>query len=361
MMIKSFSSHIQRKEMEAVLSCMVSEKIGPGDLNARLVQEAKEFFCVSGASAFRSPSIALKYALQCIGLEAGNSVIVSALAPFWHYQTLVDLGFAPVVVDVSADTAQMNTQAIEEAVQSGGKAILLYEPLGFLPNESFFINLGIPIIEDISQNAGSFFLKSIKDDEQSVEVKEKKRFSGSFFTYAIVGLEEKDIITAGGGALLLASKHREWVVQKNLVDRAVNTDILPDINSSLAFVQFKEFKRSEAIRKEMKELYIRSIMQGKHKTVMQSPISEDEDAVSVCYSFPVILSGNFKDVKQYALRKDIEVVLAFEGSIIAVLQDEITHCTQAQSLYLRCVLFPLYPRLGMKNAAKISKVLSTLP
>ena len=42
-MIQTFSSTIRRKEMDAVLTCMVDEKIGPGELNGRLIQAVKEF------------------------------------------------------------------------------------------------------------------------------------------------------------------------------------------------------------------------------------------------------------------------------------------------------------------------------
>ena len=68
MKIQVYSSTIRRKEMDAVLSCMVEEKTGPGELNSRLVQSVKEFFGLSGAVALRSPSLALKYALKALGV-----------------------------------------------------------------------------------------------------------------------------------------------------------------------------------------------------------------------------------------------------------------------------------------------------
>ena len=58
MKIQLYSSTIRRKEMDAVLSCMVEEKTGPGELNQKLVQFVKEFYGVSGAVALRSPSLA---------------------------------------------------------------------------------------------------------------------------------------------------------------------------------------------------------------------------------------------------------------------------------------------------------------
>ena len=61
MKIQLYSSTIRRKEMDAVLSCLVEEKTGPGELNLRLVQSVKEYFGVSGVVALRSPALALKY------------------------------------------------------------------------------------------------------------------------------------------------------------------------------------------------------------------------------------------------------------------------------------------------------------
>ena len=65
-MIQTYSTTIRRKEMDAVLTCMVDEKIGPGEMNAKLIQQIKEFIKCDGAVALRSPAIALKYALQTI-------------------------------------------------------------------------------------------------------------------------------------------------------------------------------------------------------------------------------------------------------------------------------------------------------
>ena len=60
-------------------------------------------------------------------------------------------------------------------------------------------------------------------------------------------------------------------------------------------------------------------------------------------------------------KKDIEINLAYENSIIA-LKDELSEtCIHAKSLYLRCVHIPLYPRLTHAESSKIIKVLSSLP
>lgn len=342
MIIQTFSPTIRRREMDAVLTCMVEEKLGPGELNGRLIQQVKESFGFSGAFAVRSPAIALKYALRALDMQAGSAVMISALAPAWQYSAVIELGYECIILDVSSENALITAETLEKGVQNGGRVLLLHEGLGRIPNCAALLESGIPIIEDISQNAGA-------------RIGEK--CAGTFGTFAILGLEENDILTAGGGAVLAAGQSRNWSPVRKAAESAPSTDILPDINAALAYIQLKELSRNEQIRREIYEVYIRSLMQGRHKTL----VCEVENAVEAVYSFPVVLASSFKDVKQYAAKKDIAVTAAFERSVISVFADLCAHCQQANVLSLRCALFPLYPRLGASKAQKIAKVLATLP
>ena len=350
-MIQTYSTTIRRKEMDAVLTCMVDEKIGPGELNAKLITQIKEFIKCDGAVALRSPAIALKYALMSMGLEANSKVMVSALAPAWQYQSLVSMGFEPLVLDVDEINGLVNEQIINEGIKQGGKVLLLHETEGILPNLDKIVKLGVPIIEDVSQSAGSAFSMTGEDDSA-----QQQKMAGTFGVYSILGLEERDVITAGGGAVLISPGRREWIVLKKYVEEAPLTDLLPDINAALAWVQVKEFARNEKTRKELFAMYQQACFIGRHKMYAR----ENENGSTAC-SFPLVLSSSYKDVKQYAAKKDIEINLAYENSIIA-LKDELSEtCIHAKSLYLRCVHIPLYPRLTHAESSKIIKVLSSLP
>lgn len=351
-MIQTYSTTIRRREMDAVLTCMVDEKIGPGELNGRLIQQVKEFFGCDGAVALRSPSLALKYALRALDLQAGAKIMLSALAPYWQYQTIQELGFEPLVLDVTEYNAMPSIEIISEGIKAGGVLLILHETEGILPDFAAIQNLGIPFIEDISQSAGASVAEL---DENGVE-SDRRRLAGSFGIFTILGLEERDVITAGGGSILYASGRRDWIVLKKYVDLAPVTDLLPDINSALAWVQIKEYNRNENTRKELFSLYQHACMIGKHKT-----FSREMDNGSTMCSFPLILASSFKDVKQYAAKKDIEIRLAFENSIVANQESVSDTCIKAKSLFLRCIHVPLYPRLTKSESAKIVKVLGTLP
>lgn len=350
-MIQTYSTTIRRKEMDAVLTCMVDEKIGPGELNAKLITQIKEFIKCDGAVALRSPAIALKYALKSMGLESGSKVMVSALAPAWQYQSLVSMGFEPLVLDVDEVNGLVNEQIISEGIKQGGKVLLLHETEGILPNLEEIVKLGVPIIEDISQSAGAVFNLTVEEGSA-----QQQKMAGTFGVYSILGLEERDVITAGGGAVLISPGRREWIVLKKYVDEAPLTDLLPDINAALAWVQVKEFARNEKTRKELFAMYQQACFIGRHKMYAR----ENENGSTAC-SFPLVLSSSYKDVKQYAAKKDIEINLAYENSIIALKEELSETCIHAKSLYLRCVHIPLYPRLTHAESSKIIKVLSSLP
>ena len=170
-MIQTYSTTIRRKEMDAVLTCMVDEKIGPGELNARFVSLVKEFFKCDGSVALRSPAVALKYALNSLGTEKGSKVMISALAPAWHYQVLEDLGFEPMVLDVEESNGLVSVETVKQALVDGGKVLLFHETEGIVPDMQSYADLGVQIIEDISmsmsEHIGKFKmeLKSKKSEQ----------------------------------------------------------------------------------------------------------------------------------------------------------------------------------------------------
>ena len=351
-MIQTYSTTIRRKEMDAVLTCMVDEKIGPGELNARLIQAVKEFTKCDGAVALRSPAIALKYALQALDFAKDSKVMISALAPAWQYQALVAMGYEPLVLDVDEISGLVTAEIVSAGIQNGGRLLILHETEGILPDFEGIMQLGIPVIEDISQSAGA----SVPVLSPEGVPTEERRLAGSFGVYTILGLEERDVITAGGGAVLMAPGRREWIVLKRFSDEAPLTDLLPDINSARAWVQVREYPRNEKTRKEIFAMFHQACMIGRHK--MYAREMENGSTMSC---FPLILASSFKDVKQYAAKKDIEVQLAYDNSVIALKEELSESCIHAKSLYLRCVHIPLYPLLTHAESAKIVKVLSSLP
>lgn len=365
-MISTFSSTIRRKEMDAVLTCLVDEKIGPGEMNLKLTQALKEFLNVAGCVAFRNATIALSYALKSLNLEKNSKIMISSLAPSWHFTSVKELGFEPVLLDVSDETGLATSAIIQDVMKCGASVLLFHESMGILPDSEEFskiLELGLFVIEDISQSIGSSISLEKSNETESESASEKKsvKKAGTFGVFSILGLEENDSITGGGGAVLISPEKKNWTVLKNLTDKASKTEILPDINSALAFIQLKEFSRNENARKAIFDVYRTSFNSPSQKNKM---FVRGVDCESTIWSFPVVLSGSFNDAKSYTKRKEIEIVQAYLDSVVGYLisnEFEIEIPIRSKSLYLRTVLFPLYPRMNTEVVKKISKVLATLP
>ncbi|GAB1481662.1 DegT/DnrJ/EryC1/StrS family aminotransferase [Treponema sp.] len=340
MKIESYSPTIRRKEMDAVLTTLVGEKVGPGEQGTKLIQVAKEHIGFDYCLALRSPVTALSLALKALDLPDESAVIVSALSPAYYIEVLNDLRLRALFCDVDELSASMNPETIQSLLSQGARAIVVHHALGYISDLPAIVELGLPVIEDCSRSFGSNWLENR---------------TGAFGTFTILGLEERDMLTAGGGALLYATNRREGSVLRKYADISPEYQ-LPDMNAALALVQFKEAERNYQKRKEIAAIYLQSSLRTRHKRLVQMGEAEYNN-----YAFPVILDTGAKDARSYAVKKDVHVDMAFSDTLIGKELVPSSSCPVAYSLSLRTLVFPLYPRLTNTQVAKVAKVLATLP
>jgi dTDP-4-amino-4,6-dideoxygalactose transaminase len=368
--------------MDAVLTAMVEDKIGPGERARLLIQTAKEQLHFDYALALRSPAIALELALKALNLEDGQGVLISALSPQYYLRVIEDLRLTPLCCDVSFAFPCMSRESIEKALAEKPeglvvRCIALHHTLGFAPDIAAIAELGLPVIEDISQSYGTFLAGPGKEAAGAKEgegapaqtapaappvsasapagADAKERVQGVF---TILGLEERDMLTSGGGALLFAMNRRDGSVLRNYAG-ILSEYCLPDINAAMATVQFKEAPRNMERRKEIAQVYTQSSLRTRHKRFIPLAASPEDEYNN--YAFPLVLEAGLKDVVSYARKKEIVVESAFEHTLAGAGIADSGRCPAAYSLSLRTVLFPLYPRLRSQEVERVSKLIMTLP
>ena len=372
MKIEIYSPTIRRKEMDAVLTAMVEEKIGPGDRNRLLIQTAKEQLRFDYALALRSPAVALHVALKALNAQSGQAVILSALSPRYYLQVINDLQLVPLYCDVTYDFPCLSRELIENTLAKKQFdtaidvcAIILHHTLGFVPDTAAIAELGIPVIEDISQSYGSWLKPENKKDKQDAEEpaaaagkNEKEEPQVKFDNvFCIIGLEERDMLTSGGGALLFAMNRKDGSALRSFSGIA-NEYCLPDINSALAVVQFKEVQRNTSRRRDIAQMYSQASLSLTSRTKHKRFIAINDN--EYCnYSFSLILETGLKDVVAYAKKKEIEIETAFEKTIAG--SGLCSDCPVSNSLALRTILLPMYPMLRSADVERISRLITTLP
>ena len=350
MKIELYSPTIRRKEMDAVLTAMVEDQIGPGERSRLLIQTAKEHLRFDYALALRSPATALYLALKALDLNDGDGVLVSALSPRYYAQVFADLRLTPLFCDVSYNIPCMSRESIEKAIAAKPsgvepRCIVLHHTLGFVPDSSAIAERGIPVIEDISQSYSP----------PSADANQEASAPAIHGVFAILGLEERDMLTSGGGALLFAMNRKDGAALRNFSNIPPEY-CLPDINAALAVVQFREAAKNMIKRREIAQVYTQASLRTKHKRFISLDGIEYNN-----YAFPLVLETGMKDVVSYARKKEIIVESAFEQSLAGAGISDSVLCPASHSLSLRTVLFPLYPRLNAQDAQRVSRLIMTLP
>jgi dTDP-4-amino-4,6-dideoxygalactose transaminase len=336
-----FSSYIRRKDMDSVLNILVTDDVGPGAAYQRFMNQAKEVFSCEYASAFRSPIDALRLALDALSLERESGIVISAFSPAYYDFVIREKGFVPLVADVDPLSGAIDPDDVRRLAPQNARAMLISGSLGIMPDFEKLGEIGLPMVEDISQTVGAF-------------VSERKAGDSGLLT--IMSLESGSYVTAGEGAIVFAKGKREAAVLRNCTEALPREMLMSDMNAALGFAQLRDLAKFQEKRKELYALYHRSILQSRHAVLSQA--GEGEPAY---FAFPVVLRSGTKDVKAYARKKDIETQEAFCGSVIESGSLPEDACPQARSLALRCLLFPLHLRVGKTTGQKIIKVLATLP
>jgi dTDP-4-amino-4,6-dideoxygalactose transaminase len=341
MSVPVFRPTVKRKDMGSVLSCIVSDKIGPGEISRELVARSCHALGLAGGVSLPNSYLALSVALEGLGLVADDPVILSALAPSLWLRVLHDRGLVPLVADVEAESSAIDPQQVALLVQKGAKAILVPHTLGIVSDIEALKSHGVPVLEDVSQALGG------RVGEQPC---------GSAADMCLVSLEPEDIVTCGGGALVLARSKQAAASLRRIQEGSPLYSQLADMNAALGISQLAAIESFVAARREIVGVYLQSLLKSRHRTLVQKL-----DAENVLSSFPVALADGMKEVRQYAMKKGIDTAPAFADTIASLEGSPAAHCTNARSLVPRCLLFPLYPMLGKRDVEAVCRVLATLP
>ncbi|MDA8410115.1 MAG: DegT/DnrJ/EryC1/StrS family aminotransferase [Treponema sp.] len=344
MSIPVFSSYIKRKDMDSVLSCLMTDSVGPGVYHERFQKAAREYFGFEYCLLSRSPIDGMTLALKALGSGTSEVAVLSALAPRWIGYALKEHGVEIAWADVSQETANPSASDCVAAMDALGRRatlLVLAGGGGSIAEDSEYQELGLPQIEDVTRSLGA-----TRGGEQRI-------FSS---TLSLLSLESGSLLTSGGGSMLFASGKREATVLRNLADGLLPELRMTDYNASLGLAQLRDLEKGLGKRRELRSLFLQSIAGKKYRTFAQGG-----DAEPGCFSFPVVLESSIKDAIAYARKKDVETELAFVESCVSAGLVPEGRCPNARSLAMRTLLFPLHQRIGNAGAQKIARVLATLP
>ncbi|MBC7363279.1 MAG: DegT/DnrJ/EryC1/StrS aminotransferase family protein [Candidatus Aminicenantes bacterium] len=256
---------IEEDEIKEVIDTLKSNWITTGPKTKKFEEEFRIYFNCSSSLALNSCTAALHTALVALGIGPGDEVITTPMTFCASVNVIEQVGAKPVLVDIEADTLNIDPLKIEKAITPRTKAIL---PVHYS---------GHPVeLDAINEIARRHNLFVIEDAAHALSAKYKGKFIGStnnpvcFSFYAT-----KNLTTAEGGMLTgepefiekarivslhgmsrdawkRYSKEGSWYYEVVFPGFKYN---MTDIQASLGLWQLKKLERFQNRRREIVKMY----------------------------------------------------------------------------------------------------------
>lgn len=332
-MIPISKEYIRRKEMDSVLSSMVEDKI---DYTNELIKLVKKSLNTANVYLFRDIENSFRVLFNTLEPKDKKEVIISGLAPHFVYRIIKERGFEPVVVDVSQDTGVFNTDELNSKIGVNTAYVINNSVFGVLYPSNNIKECGVQVIELISSGFG---------------LDKDKVLFGLEGDYTIISLEEDNIVSTMGGALL--SFNSDSI--KESVDDYIESYpyvVLPGLNSSFAITQLPDLDTFFEKKINMVKAYKDSLLKSGYPTL------ENQEA-NIYNLFPVVLKRGLKDAQKYCKKSGVETLKSFNNTVVQIGKG--IKAKNAKSLCSRTISFPIYLGMNRDSVALILKLLSTLP
>ncbi len=183
---------LSEEAIAEVVSCLRSGWITTGPRVKRFEDDLKAYTGAPFALALSSATAGLHLALAALRLNPGDEVITSPMTFAATLNTIVIAGGRPVLVDVEADSYNIDINRIESAITPRTRAIV---PVHFA---------GVPVdLDPLYALAAKHGLRVIEDAAHAIGTEYKGRRIGSFGDTQVFSFHpNKNITTGEGGAVI---------------------------------------------------------------------------------------------------------------------------------------------------------------
>ena len=195
-MIKLIKPNISQAEIDAVSQVLATGRLVSDSIVERFEQKLANYVGVKYAVCVSSGTAALHLALQAIGINTGDEVLVPAFTFPATANVVEMIGARPVFIDCEPGGVNLDVNKLENRIGSATKAIM--------PVHAF----GIPVdLDGIMNTARKFDIAVIEDSACALGSKYKFGCCGSFGDLAAFSFHPRKLLTTGeGGAVMTNNK-----------------------------------------------------------------------------------------------------------------------------------------------------------
>lgn len=273
---------ISQAAIDDVVACLKSGWITTGPRVTQFTEALKEYFKAPHVLPLMSATSGLHLTLLALGLEPGDEVITTPLTFAATLNTIVLAGGKPVLVDIDAQTLNMDINRLEDAITDRTRVIM---PVHFA---------GLPIdLDPLYELANKYGLRVIEDAAHAIGSEYKGQRIGSFGDIQVFSFHpNKNMTTGEGGCVVTRDQSLADQIARlrfhgidrqawNRYGKSGTQDyeiVLPgyksnmmDIQAALGIYQLKELGGFIARRNELANRYQEALSDWLQWTLPSSP------------------------------------------------------------------------------------------
>ncbi len=335
-MIRFNKPTIEKKDLESVLYCMITDDLTPGVC-------LREFQALLGKSMGLSCTIVFNNYLQpfetifrLLGISAGDEVLLPSFARIRTFNTVVKQGLRPVLVDMEEESFLPSFADLRKKLSKRTRCMIVPQLFGIPHDISAYADFGLPIIEDLDGSLGS---------------KVKGKPAGSFGSFVTMHFSDDAVITTGNGGMVASKDSRlKSVLRSMLHDESSFDYLMSDLNASLGISQLRKLEASREKRRKIGEYFDRAVMTSNCTLIGR----DDEQELS--YSSYVVRSETpWEDITRFFKRYGIPVKRGIEKPLHQTIGLDVHEFQNTEELYHRVVALPIYPTLSRDSVENIAK------
>lgn len=145
-----------QEEIAAAIAGVVEDGrfiLGP---NVTAFESEFAAYCGAGhAVGVANGTDAITLALRALGVGEGDDVVVPSFTFWASAEAIVNAGARPVFCDIDPDTFCVTADTVKDALTPNTRAVLVVHLFGNVAPVRDIEALGVPVIEDAAQSAGS--------------------------------------------------------------------------------------------------------------------------------------------------------------------------------------------------------------
>lgn len=342
---------LSKNELKSVLESLVHDEISFGKVVQNYEKESARVFEFSRALSVNS--LYAGYHLAFLStLEEGDEVILPANAPVEALDALSQVKAVPVVVDLSKESFLPSVDMYKEKVSEKTRAVLLYYSYGSFRD---FDELRTWLREE-APTEGNKKIRIIEDISYLTGMEYKGQYVGSDADIAIAGLNDDMSMTIGKGALLFTDNKNLYAMARDFRHHGTGKRYrtrfdytIADYQAAMGLEQLGSLTSVLERRRRIGSIYQDAVKNSVLETWFHSA---DIDAFG---AFAVIADKEIDHTERYFRSLNIETRRTMKlGPLHQMLGLPASDYPNAQKLYDRGLLLPIYPYLTKNNVDRIT-------